>query len=266
MAKSRQPTGSAPVWRSDTVKVKKTASLPALACPSGHTLPFRAKGGFSCSPIKCGSLKAGSSEPIKGFTELSQIPPETPIHSPLKTRRRSSDGKRLETAHLERLQTSLKRTQSKLETSQPEERQERLNESALKLLDPQLLLASKKQQLEELSLHAGRFDSRMAMVGSFPKDDATEEERMQWFEKKKSYLLPIAIAETENALKFGNDKARAEAADRVFQMNGVSQRDTSPTPQATIVLQMGNMELPWMPKRKEIVNGTVTVETPDASK
>ena len=80
-------------------------------------------------------------------------------------------------------------------------------------------------------------------------------------------LLPLAVAEKEFQLRFGNDDQRERAADSVLRMTGRYQKEGAISGGASIILNIGGegMQLPYMPKRdtaKVIEGETIAQKLP----
>lgn len=79
------------------------------------------------------------------------------------------------------------------------------------------------------------------------KDDASIK---QWADRKAVEMLPQAMAEINFQLKYGSDKQRQEAADRILDMHGLRKREAQAGNHATIVLNLGGealaAKLPWL--------------------
>ena len=99
---------------------------------------------------------------------------------------------------------------------------------------------------------------RLAMVG-VPKNLKAEEAR-QWAEEKLQSLLPEAVASIAWDLRYGSDKARAEATDRVLKSNGMDKKEAASGGGGTIVLNLntGESNLPWL---KRVMPKNPVVET-----
>jgi hypothetical protein len=73
-----------------------------------------------------------------------------------------------------------------------------------------------------------------------------------WTDRKAVELLPTVIADLAFDLKYGTDKQRAEARDRVLDMHGLRKREAAAGNHATIVLNLGDgsksltAKLPWL--------------------
>ena len=69
-----------------------------------------------------------------------------------------------------------------------------------------------------------------------------------WAQNKLVELLPEAVASVAHDLRYGNDKVRAEAADKVLRANGLDKREASPGGGGLIVLNLGSAgaEIPWL--------------------
>ena len=97
---------------------------------------------------------------------------------------------------------------------------------------------------------------KMGLVGGSRVADKSEADIKVWADRKSLELLPIALAEVNFNLKFGNDKQRAEATNQVLDMHGLRRREAAAGQHATIVLNIGGGKealtdaLPWL-KRED---------------
>ena len=96
----------------------------------------------------------------------------------------------------------------------------------------------------------------MGLVGGSRVADKSEADIKAWADRKSLELLPIALAEVNFNLKFGNDKQRSEAPTQVLDMHGLRRREAAAGQHATIVLNIGGGKealtdaLPWL-KRED---------------
>lgn len=106
---------------------------------------------------------------------------------------------------------------------------------------PEKLKAAHETHEWKLGLVGGRNVSK--------KDESTIK---AWVDRKAVELLPDVIANLHFDLKFGTDRQRAEAQDRILDMNGLRKREAAAGSHATIVLNLGGGEeglkasLPWL--------------------
>jgi hypothetical protein len=96
----------------------------------------------------------------------------------------------------------------------------------------------------------------MGLVGGVSVSGKSEADIKAWADRKALEMLPAALAELNFNLKFGTDKQRAEAVDRVIDMHGLRKREAQAGQHATIILNLGGgkdalaAKLPWL-KREE---------------
>lgn len=84
-------------------------------------------------------------------------------------------------------------------------------------------------------------------------DGLKGEEALKWSQEKLVELLPEAVANVTWNLRYGTDKQRDEATDRVLKANGLDKKDANATVgQNYIVLQMGAQDnsIPWLARSK----------------
>ena len=86
-----------------------------------------------------------------------------------------------------------------------------------------------------------------ATLAKLPKDLAGEA-ATEWATKKLVDLLPEAVASLAWDLRYGTDKVRSEAADKVLRANGLDKREASPGGGGLIVLNIGSevAKVPWL--------------------
>lgn len=71
----------------------------------------------------------------------------------------------------------------------------------------------------------------------------------QWAQKKLVDLLPEAVASVAYDLRYGTDKVRAEAADKVLRANGLDKREAAGGGGGLIVLNLTGADtgkIPWL--------------------
>lgn len=103
--------------------------------------------------------------------------------------------------------------------------------------------AAASEESMKVALSVGRRAARMKHF-KVPAG-LSGEEAERWAKTRATELLPIAMAEIEYQLTLGNDAQRAEAAKDVLDMNGVRKKDAATGGGATIILNLGQKELPW---------------------
>lgn len=91
---------------------------------------------------------------------------------------------------------------------------------------------------------------RLTMAG-VPKNLKGENAR-QWAEQKLQELLPDAVASLSWDLKYGSDKARQDAVDKVLKANGMDKREGVQAQGGTIILNIGSgsTNIPWLDRVK----------------
>lgn len=109
--------------------------------------------------------------------------------------------------------------------------------------------AQEKMDPKDLAF-AGR--AQLALMPSNLKG----EDAQRWAQDKLVSLLPEAVASVMHDLRYGNDKVRSEAADKVLRANGLDKREAAQGGGGLIVLNIGTQGMdavPWlqrMPKGK----------------
>lgn len=102
---------------------------------------------------------------------------------------------------------------------------------------------------------------KMGLVGGLSVSEKADADIKAWADRKAVEMLPAAMAEINFALKFGNDKQRQEAADRVLDMHGLRKREAQAGNHATIVLNLGGdkgvleKQLPWLSRTDKASEG-----------
>lgn len=99
-----------------------------------------------------------------------------------------------------------------------------------------------------------------SLVGTrIPKPDMSQAEAEKWTKDRLTALAPYAVTELERQIKFGNDRARAEAAKEILDRAGYSKNDQSVAHKAAaapVVILVGSaMQPPW--QQNKVVEGTV---------
>lgn len=80
-------------------------------------------------------------------------------------------------------------------------------------------------------------------------DGLKGEAATQWAQEKLVDLLPEAVASIQYDLRYGTDKVRAEAADKVLRANGLDKREAREGGGGLIILQLGDSGakgIPWL--------------------
>lgn len=81
-------------------------------------------------------------------------------------------------------------------------------------------------------------------------EDLKGNEALKWAQEKMVDLLPEAVANIAFDLRYGTDKQREAATDRVLRANGMDKRDAGASMggQGLIVLQLGSDSepIPWL--------------------
>lgn len=104
---------------------------------------------------------------------------------------------------------------------------------------------------QELQAAHDTAEWKLGMVGGRAIAQKSEQEIKAWVDKKAVELLPQVIADLSFDLKYGTDKQRAEARDRIMDMHGLRKREAAAGTHSTIVLNIGDQNalkqsLPWL--------------------
>lgn len=90
------------------------------------------------------------------------------------------------------------------------------------------------------------------------------EEAVKWSQDKMVELLPEAVANITWNLRYGTDRQRDEATDRVLRANGMDKKDASATSTSgLIVLNLGSADasVPWLQRMRPSTQQTVEAVT-----
>lgn len=136
--------------------------------------------------------------------------------------------------------------------------------------DPLANAEGKKAKVEEtvrIGKATGRHAARAEAL-NVPKG-LTGQDAEDWADRRMVELLPLAVAEKEFQLRFGDDSARDKAASDILNATGRGKRDQGAAVGATIILvgagTDGKAILPWAPKKSQLVESTaVIVSKPNA--
>lgn len=134
--------------------------------------------------------------------------------------------------------------------------QERCGDDAMKALELQALQEAEAARLAQLEKEAPmdfRLLQRQATVPIPP--GLTGDAATRWAQEQLVNMLPEAVAEIAWVMKYGSDKQRMEASDRVLAANGLSKREAAAAPNAgMIVLNFGSgaTGVPWLDRVKSV--------------
>jgi hypothetical protein len=104
-------------------------------------------------------------------------------------------------------------------------------------------LDAQGEEAGKLAVRAGRYAARRGLVPVPTGLQGGEAE--EYAQKKLVELLPEAVGNLEYDLKYGDDKARAEASHKVLAANGLANREQAGNMVPPIVLNFTGV-LPWM--------------------
>jgi hypothetical protein len=106
--------------------------------------------------------------------------------------------------------------------------------------------------LAKLDPAEAAFQSRQQMAG-VPKG-LTGDKATEWAQAKMADLLPEAVANVAYDLRYGTDKQREAATERVLRANGMDRKDSNSGGQhGLIVLQLGagDEKIPWLQRMQK---------------
>lgn len=190
-------------------------------CPKGHKLPHE-----GCTPLYCrdAPTKGVAPSPLKA---LGKAPP---------ARRKPKSG----------IAAEQEKAVEKVLAAVPQGA-DRQNET---------LDEFKRKQAEKIGKRVAERAMRLALV-KMP-EGLSGAEAEEWADKKTLELLPVAIAQIEYDLLYGDDGQRREAARDILDMTGRRRRDAAGAAPPTIVLNLGGSSLmPWE-KNEKVTTGTAT--------
>lgn len=194
--------------------------LPPLLCPGSHTLPHTGDRG-SCTPLRCGDTGA------VGTTKILAEPPPKP--------QRPGRPKTGGLINQRRAQAVAKLTADLMLPSGGDE---------------SAAMVARDETLAGESPNVGKAAARRAFVaGDAPPSTADDVTINNWADRRATVNLIDAILEKEWQLKYGTPDQRNRAADTFLRMTGRDQKDQPVSTQATIVLNMGGVQLPFAPRQ-----------------
>jgi hypothetical protein len=107
---------------------------------------------------------------------------------------------------------------------------------------------SKVDEMVRIGKGAGRFAARLSALGTPTGLQGVEAEK--WADSKLVEMLPLAVAEVEYQLKFGDDAQREKAAGKVLDATGRGKKEQQGNSAPTIILvgagTGGALNYPWM--------------------
>lgn len=110
---------------------------------------------------------------------------------------------------------------------------------------------------QELAEYKALAHYHRSLVGTrIPKPDMSQAEAEKWTKDRLVALAPYAVTELERQIKFGNDRARAEAAKEILDRAGYSKNDQSVAHKAAaapVVILVGTaVQPPWQQNARQI--------------
>lgn len=105
--------------------------------------------------------------------------------------------------------------------------------------------------LAQVSPADAAFETR-AQLARLPKN-LKGDEATKWASDKLVELLPEAVASVAYDLRYGTDKVRGEAADKVLRANGLDKREAQGGGGGLIVLNLSPQAeaIPWLKRMKK---------------
>lgn len=82
----------------------------------------------------------------------------------------------------------------------------------------------------------------------------TGDAAVTWSKDELQAMLPEAVAQIKMDLRYGSDRVKSEAADKVLKANGMDRREAAAVQTApTIILNIGNgdTKAPWLERLKK---------------
>jgi hypothetical protein len=93
---------------------------------------------------------------------------------------------------------------------------------------------------------------RFSVAGMPP--GLTGEAALEWSQQKVQNMLPEAVAQLQWDLRFGSDKVRSEAAQKVLAANGMDKREAATArtmPTIVVNIGQGDTKVPWLERLKK---------------
>lgn len=210
--------------RSTAPERVKDGEASFYCCPKSHKLPHRTANG-ECTPLWCADQdrKAGGS-------------------------RSKTDTNRVREAADEVKQAVLAKADDQINgLVRGDDETADLSRNAAKL--------AKVDESVRLGKGAGRFAARLSALGTPTGLQGVEAEK--WADSKLVEMLPLAVAEVEYQLKFGDDAQREKAAGKVLDATGRGKKEQQGNSAPTIILvgagTGGALNYPWMKRAASAV-------------
>lgn len=93
-------------------------------------------------------------------------------------------------------------------------------------------------------------------LARIPEEALGDDQATEWAKGKLTQMLPEAVAQVQWDLRYGSDKVRSEAAQKVLAANGMDKREaavTRVTPQIIVNIGTGDTKAPWLERLKRDV-------------
>lgn len=182
-----------------------------LRCPKGHHLPHVAANGSQCTPLVC--IEAPHAEalvPVKAKTTIDAVVRSRALEAQSKQSPDSFEARAAALAEEENEKHELK------------------------------LQVQKSKRAIDLAEQRRALREKLVPVPKF-KDTKESEE---WTQRKIVEMAPVALAEIEYQLLYGDNSERIAAARDFMDSNGLRRRDALQGGGNTIILQMSSA-VPW---------------------
>lgn len=207
-----------------------------LKCPGGHVIPHRTPHG-QCTPVHCAVIEG-----------------EKPIKKQPLSQRKVAIANAKATFALKR-EAAIERERARLV--------EIVKETPLPLPKGGSQEMGADEKLATLAIGsrgAGRKAARLAFLDPLPPPDADDVAINEWVDKRINKNLPMAIAVKEWNLHFGDDDQQEKASDSFLRMAGRHTKDGQLSGGAAIILNLGGLQLPGMPKPSQAIVEGETVD------
>lgn len=192
-------------------------------CPGGHRLPHHTEKG-DCTPLWCAAgLKPGKRKAV--------------APKPVGEGRRSAPSGRPADGAAEGGLTDVALVAGRTSRASARDGEAVVEETA------------RAEEATRVARGRGRFAARMAVADVPAGMEGTAAE--DWADKRLLSLLPLAVAEVEAQLKFGDASQRERAADKVMAATGRGKREAGNNSAPTIIFMTqgeggsGRVAVPW---------------------
>lgn len=230
-------------------------------CPGGHRLPHHTERG-DCTPLWCAAGKKRRAD--KATAKTVRRSPHTRPHPEREGKGSASEGGAETTGDEGRRSAPSGRpAEGEAGTDVALARTSRASgRDGVEAVEE----TERAQEAVRMARGKGRHAARMAVMEVPPGLEGTAAE--DWADKRLLSLLPLAVAEVEAQLKFGDASQRERAADKVMAATGRGKREAAHNSAPTIIYiaqgegGSGRVAVPWSQNKSRTasaVEATVVV-------